>query len=140
MRNKTVSLGIVLAVLVAVQAAEARDFTEEDFLAVGERLVRSMNELDYEGFLSLAASADDGEEMSEADWRRQREWVTEKIGKIQEVIVEELDPPDGAYLTFNAAQGAIEVFMVLDEEGKVSEMRAFPKGQSHAGCGTSPPP
>ncbi len=134
MRNK-VSLGAALLLLLVVPAAGARDFTEGEFLAVGEKLVQSMKTLDFEGFMSVVGD-DDGERPSETEWREQIRTVRTMVGELGEVTVDELDPPDGAYLTFNAAEGALDVFMILDAAGKVDEIRVSPKGQGHAGCGT----
>ncbi|MEE9561451.1 MAG: hypothetical protein V3W50_00120 [Thermoanaerobaculia bacterium] len=133
---KTIQLTLALTMLASLVGAV--EIPSEDFSAVAEKLVEAYNEVDPEAVKALLDESAFFRILEENDitveewptvWSEHTRYYHDQVGKIESHHLEELDPPDGAFLTLHHEHGASELFVVLNEEGQATELNMRPVGQ-----------
>ncbi len=137
-------LCIGLALALAPWTVAAEELGEQAFVEVANQIATAMNELDMESFRSAMADsyfekslAEEGKTADQwaNDWNRGLQQLLDLMGKIEKIELAELDPPDGAFFTFQHEKGTTEMFIVLDANHEITELNLrpveHPEGEEH---------
>ncbi len=128
-------MGLVILLLLTGIASFASEVPKDDFVKAAEAIASSINEYDHELYRTTLAEAyfqevREEESLSPKEWKE--DWVEgtrqmlSSFGRIEAVEFIETDPPDGAFFTIRHDHGAGEIFLTLDEEGKITRLNMRP--------------
>ena len=128
-------LCIALALATAPWPAAGEEIGEQAFVEVANQIVKALNEADVGSFRAVLADeyyesslAEEGKTAEEwaAELTRGTQQMLELMGKVKKVELAELDPPDGAFFTLHHERGSSELFIVLDESHRATELNLRP--------------
>lgn len=128
-------LCIALALATTPWPAAGAEIDEQAFVEVANQIAKALNKVDVESFRAVmtdeyfeSSLAEEGKTPEEwaADQERGTQQMLELMGKVERVELAELDPPDGAFFTLHHEHGSSELFLVLDESHRVTEVMLRP--------------
>ena len=108
---------------------EADEKTRDRFLKISTPYTEAFNEIDYPKFQNVTSDqflkeycGGESPDACKKRFENEAKRVQEYLGKIRKIEMSAPDPPDGAFLAVEFERGAGEIFLVLDQQNKVSDL------------------